>query len=75
MSVHSLPILEYAMIPKSYKHISSFLDFVITIFINLSFIILFIPEWIYGFFDDFRMFLQSFNKVQSSDFIARSMIL
>ena len=75
MSVHSFPILELPMMPNNSKHISSFFDFVITIFIILSFMMPFMPCWIYGFFDDFRIFLQSFSRVQSSDLIALSIIL
>lgn len=75
MSVQSLPILELLMIPNNSRHIYSFFDFVITSFIILSLITPFMPWWIYGFLDDFNMFLHSFNKVQSSLLIARSMIL
>lgn len=75
MSVQSLPILELAIIPNNYRHISSFLDLVITIFISLSLMIDFMLWWISGVFENFKMFLHSFNSVQSSLLIALSIIL
>lgn len=74
-SVHSLPILAFAMIPNIYRHISAFFVLVMTAFIILSRMYGFRLLWNYGFFDDLNTFLQSFSKVGSSDFIAFSRIL
>lgn len=46
ISVHYFPILELPIMPNNSRHISSFFDLVITIFIILSLMIPFMPWWI-----------------------------
>ena len=75
ISVQSLPNFDPAIIPNIYRHISEFLVFVITVFINLSRISGFMPMCISSDFEERRTFLQNLRRVGSQDFIAFYIIL
>jgi hypothetical protein len=73
--VQSLPNLAYDMIPNTYKHIYYFFQLVIISFMSLSLMSGPIDLCNYSDFEDFKIFLHSFNIVGSYDFIPLSKIL
>jgi len=65
MSVHYFPILDWAMIPKTSKHIYEFFALVMTNFISLSRIYGFKDVWNLSSLDDLSTVLQNLSKVGS----------